>query len=140
MPLLTGVAHISLTVRNIEISEQWYGELFGLVVVDREKTAHGETVRLADQSCPFEISLCRHDAGGTARFDESRTGLDHVSFGVADLGALEEWERRLTERHVEHSPIAETPFGAVLVFRDPDHIQLELCAATTRRPAGRRAG
>lgn len=141
MPLLTGVAHISLTVRNLEISEKWYGELFGLSVVDREQTAHGETVRLADRSCPFEISLCRHDAGVTARFDESRTGLDHVSFGVPDLGALEDWERRLTERQIEHSPIAETPFGAVLVFRDPDHIQLELCTATTRRAApGRPAG
>lgn len=35
------------------------------------------------------------------------------------------WEARLTELGVEHSPIADLPGFGVLVFRDPDNVQLE---------------
>jgi hypothetical protein len=30
---------------------------------------------------------------------------------------------------VSYTPIVDAPYGAVLVFRDPDNIQLELIAA-----------
>jgi hypothetical protein len=79
------------------------------------------------------ISLCHHFGSGSARFDETRTGLDHVSFGVEDRRALDDWEARLHDLGIEHSPVTETEFGWMLVFRDPDHIQLELFSR--RRPA-----
>jgi len=123
---VTGVAHLSLTVRNLRISETWYRELFGLERVSDDRQARFDAVVLRDPDSQMVISLRKHHGAGTARFDESRTGLDHVSFGVADRATLERWERRLQEFAVEHSPITQTPFGAVLVFRDPDHIQLEL--------------
>ncbi|MHB8221158.1 MAG: VOC family protein [Acidimicrobiales bacterium] len=126
MPELTGVAHVSLTVRNLGASDQWYRELFGFERIHEERQAHFDSVVLFEPVSGLLLSLRRHHGAGTARFDETRTGLDHVSFGVSDRAELESWEQRLTERHVEHSPIADTPFGAVLVLRDPDHIQLEL--------------
>jgi len=36
------------------------------------------------------------------------------------------WVAHFDRVGVAHSPIAEDPFGPVLVFRDPDNIQLEL--------------
>lgn len=126
MPALTGVAHLTLTVRNLKVSEEWYCELFGFERVHQEHRPHSDAVLLRDPGSPMVLSLRQHHGSGTARFDETRTGLDHVSFGVADRAELEEWQRRLAGHHVEHSPITDTPFGAVLVFRDPDHIQLEL--------------
>jgi catechol 2,3-dioxygenase-like lactoylglutathione lyase family enzyme len=126
MPALTGLVQLTLTVRNLSVSEEWYSELFGLERVQRDHQPHSDSVLLRDPGSPMLLSLRQHHGSGTARFDETRTGLDHVSFGVADREGLEEWQRRLTEHHVEHSPIAVTAFGAVLVFRDPDHIQLEL--------------
>lgn len=71
------------------------------------------------------ISLRHHFGAGTARFDETRTGLDHVSFAVCDMDELNRWQKHLEELKIEHSPISESDSGAVLVFRDPDHIQLE---------------
>ncbi len=59
------------------------------------------------------------------RFDEFRTGLDHFAFGVSSLAELEAWEGALQARRIEYTPIAETPIGSVIVFRDPDNIQLE---------------
>jgi hypothetical protein len=35
------------------------------------------------------------------------------------------WESRLTELEVEHSPINDQDGYLVLVFRNPDNIQLE---------------
>jgi hypothetical protein len=39
--------------------------------------------------------------------------------------------RQRADEPLTQSPIADEPYGAVLVFRDPDNIQLELFA-----PAG----
>ena len=74
------------------------------------------------------LTLYQHPANRGEHFAETRTGLDHISFAVAGRAELKEWGRRLTDNGVEHSPVAEDPFGAVLVFRDPDNIQLELVA------------
>jgi glyoxylase I family protein len=58
-------------------------------------------------------------------------GLDHLAFAVADRGEFDAWASRLAGAAVVHSPIAAAnsiPGAAVLVFRDPDNIQLELFA------------
>jgi hypothetical protein len=64
------------------------------------------------------------------RFDPFRCGLDHLSFGVADRSELEAALQAFEERGVEHSTITDLPpFGiAVLPFKDPDGVALELTA------------
>jgi len=76
------------------------------------------------------IGLCQHSASSGDRFDETRPGLDHLSFEVESLDELRDWERRLREASVVCSPIADanTMTASVLVFRDPDNIQLEFIA------------
>jgi catechol 2,3-dioxygenase-like lactoylglutathione lyase family enzyme len=60
---------------------------------------------------------------------ESRTGLDHISFGVAYRAGLEAWANWLDELGIENSGVIDTdnpmPYS-VVVFGDPDAIQLEL--------------
>jgi len=62
------------------------------------------------------------------RFAEARTGLDHFGLAVPTRADLEAWQAHLQQLGVQHSPIADRPYGSVLVFRDPDNIQLELFA------------
>ncbi len=126
MRSLNGVAHFALTVRNLRQSEAWYRDLFELERLAEEHTAHYDAVVLIHRPSRTVFSLRQHHGATTARFDETRTGLDHVSFGVADRADLDEWESRLKDMGIAHSSVAETGFGSVLVFRDPDHIQLEL--------------
>ncbi len=71
------------------------------------------------------IGLNQHDVAPVQAFDERNFGLDHVGFAVDERTDLDEWESRLTELGVAHSPVEDTPVGAALVFRDPDNIQLE---------------
>jgi len=61
------------------------------------------------------------------------TGVSHIDLTVADLerskafyAELEAWRDRLAERGIEHSPIVNGDLWDVLVFRDPEGIQLEL--------------
>jgi catechol-2,3-dioxygenase len=72
------------------------------------------------------IGLVAHPGNDGEPFSEFRTGLDHAELGVPSREALEEWVERLDELGVEHSGIKEAALGAMVTFRDPDNIQLEL--------------
>jgi len=67
-------------------------------------------------------------------FDETVAGLDHLSFRLADIEELDDWAQRLQHWKVDYSRPADStlrPGAKVLVFRDPDNIQLELYALPT---------
>jgi glyoxylase I family protein len=82
------------------------------------------------QHPPSRLTVClgTHPRSPRDLFDERRTGLDHLSFLVADRAGLEAWQAHLHALGVEHTPIQDVQYGSVLVFRDPDNIQLELFA------------
>ncbi len=130
--------HIALTVTDLDASIAWYGAVFS--VSARMEVPHdGGTAKiLTDDAGELAFALHRHDANAGELFDETRTGLDHVGFVVPTRDDLVEWQDHL-ERHgvvradvtgkpLTQSPIADEPYGSVLVFRDPDNNQLELFA------------
>jgi len=69
-----------------------------------------------------------HENRVTDRFDERAVGLDHFALRVPDRAALEAWAKHLDHLGVEHSGVQEEQGGPLIVFRDPDNIQLELWA------------
>jgi glyoxylase I family protein len=128
VPELAGISHIDLTVTDRDRSEHFYTEVLGFEVVKRIDKAD---FRLADMRHPgLGAELCvRQPTGGHgSAFDELRTGLDHLSFTVSSRAELERWQEHLAAHGVTYTPIVDAPYGAVLVFRDPDNIQLELMA------------
>jgi glyoxylase I family protein len=63
--------------------------------------------------------------------DECRTGLGHLSFGVATHDELAAWMARLDELGIQHTGIRDEQQPSAystVVFRDPDNIQLEFIA------------
>lgn len=135
-PGLTGIHHFSATVTDVEASAAWYQRVFGMDRVpvtfphyEREDT--GYAVLLIEPRSGFAIGLHVNRANAGEAFDECRTGLDHVSFGVASRDELTAWVARLDELGIEHTGIRDEqqplPFSTV-VFRDPDNIQLEFIA------------
>jgi glyoxylase I family protein len=125
MPTITGGHHIALTVRNADRSAQWYGDLLGMQVVLK---SDDDTVRfriLAHPGSGWLIGIRQYPGREEGAFDEFRTGLDHFAFAVSSRAELESWEQRLHKADVRLTPIAETPIGSVIVFRDPENIQLE---------------
>jgi glyoxylase I family protein len=133
-PAVTGIHHFSPTVSDVEASAQWYERVFGLARVPVPFPHHdaeegGYAVVLMDPRSGMVIGLHHHDANPGQLFQESRTGLDHVAFGVTDLADLDAWASWLDELGIKHSGVIHTdnpmPYS-VVVFRDPDDIQLEL--------------
>ena len=125
MPSITGGHHIALTVTDADRSAEWYSGLLGMSVL---ATGDDETVKvrvLVDAASGWLLGLRQYHGREGDGFDEFRTGLDHFAFGVENRAALEKWERELSARGIAYTPIAETSIGSVIVFRDPDNIQLE---------------
>ena len=131
--VLVGLHHLGLTVRDVEQSARWYEGVLGFDEVGRLGKAGDarQKIFLRHPDLAIRLGLVQHRDGGTRRFDETHTGLDHLSFAVPTAAALRRWYELLTDLEVVHSPIAEVrsiPDARVVVFRDPDNIQLELFA------------
>lgn len=139
MPVVVhGYSHVRLTVRDIEISRAFYDAVFGFDVAYELPPEPDEATRTA-MSFLFGGVIYRFGGGllglrpvapGDDSFDEDRAGLDHVSFAVADLAALEDAVAVLDELGVAHAGIKVLGGAgiAILEFRDPDNIALELTA------------
>lgn len=127
MPEFTAIHHISITVTDLDRSVRWYQEVFGMnkVLEGPHPDDTGKYVLLSNLDFSMMIGLHVHPNNEQERFSEARTGLDHVSFGVPSHSELEAWESRLTELGVEHSPVDDQELYSVVVFRDPDNVQLE---------------
>ncbi len=126
MPELTGINHVVLTVRNLQTSVSWYENLFGFTKVPEAESENFQL--LIHPSSQVVIGLLIHESNDGNPFAETTVGLDHLAFHVSGRTELEAWRARFEEQGVSHSPIADEFYGSVLVFRDPDNIQLEMFA------------
>lgn len=62
------------------------------------------------------------------RFDENRTGLDHIAFRLTNRAELDSAAAHLDELGIRHEPVKDIGPSYILEFRDPDNIALELTA------------
>ena len=138
--------HLAVTVTDLDASVAWYGSIFDVHPVLDVPHPGGVGKVLAGPDQQLMIVLHRHDSNDRQRFSEATTGLDHAGFTVPSRQDLEDWQSHLESNGVRRaeqadqpltqSPIADEPYASVLVFRDPDNIQLELFApAATRNGA-----
>jgi len=142
VPLSLGpVHHLRLTVTDVERSRAFYTELLGFqIAMDAPPPADDPHHDLATDLLQDGIVMVSGDLllglrpvdaeRASDRFDPFRCGLDHLSFAVAGRAELEAALQAFEERGVEHSDITDLPpFGiAVLPFKDPDGVALELTA------------
>jgi glyoxylase I family protein len=133
MTKLNTVHHIALTVTDVDRSVPWYARVLELEEFTRRDDPETgvRKVVLRSQSDEFAVMLVQHPDTGRGEFDERRAGLDHVAFGVASRAELSEWEDRLDEYGVTYVATRSSrtlPGSTVIVFRDPDGIQLEIWA------------
>jgi catechol 2,3-dioxygenase-like lactoylglutathione lyase family enzyme len=123
----SAIHHVTLSVTDLVASERFYSDVLGFTRL-RAMEAPGMTRVLLRHASGVLVGLTVHEASAAGdAFDERRIGLDHLSFAVQDMAALEAWGAHLDALGVPHSEIkAAAATGAHLIaFRDPDNIQLE---------------
>ncbi len=122
----TGFHHVTLTVSDVARAREFYTQVLGFEVAGE----FGPRVILSNGSGLLALGPAPTRATAGDRFDENRVGLDHLSFAVASRADLEHAVRVLDERGISHGEITDlSPFRIyVLMFRDPDNVQLELTA------------
>ena len=123
-----GVHHVALTVSEVRRSQRFYTELLGF----NHLTDFGPRVLLHNGSVLLGLTPAPDPSQAIAgdRFNENRIGLDHLSLSVESKADLQAAISLLDAHGVEHGSINDLDaFGiAVLAFRDPDNIQVELTA------------
>ncbi|SFP78123.1 glyoxylase I family protein [Amycolatopsis arida] len=126
------VHHLALTVTDVDRSVPWYVRVLELEEFTRREDE--ETgIRKVFLRAPggFTLVLVQHPDTERPGFDERHTGLDHVAFKVESPAELRQWEQRLADYGVTFTPAKPSrsmPGSKVVVFRDPDGIQLEVWA------------
>lgn len=130
----TSIAHVRLTVTDIERSRQFYESVFGWPVLLEVPDNADEATR---KQLSFLFGGVIYDLGGallglrpvaTDRFHEDRAGLDHIAFRVSSKAELDLAEAHLDALSVAHEPVKDIGPSYILEFRDPDNIALELTA------------
>ena len=126
-PAINGFGHIDLTVTDGERSVRWWEQVMGF-----KRVAHRETpgLKVWNVYHPsfLPIGFVEHSNRVSDRFDERAVGLDHLALRVPDRAALETWAKHLDDLGIAHSGVHDENGGPLIVFRDPDNIQLELWA------------
>jgi glyoxylase I family protein len=109
MTVIPAVHHVALTVTTLDASRSWYRRLLDPdPLIDEDVPAllgHHKGFHHTLFMLPGGLILAlhaHHDTDPAHRFDELRPGLDHISFGCADRGELEQPMTRLDELGIQH--------------------------------------
>jgi len=121
---LTGIHHVSLTVRDLDAAAHWYESLFDLQRLLDEPGDERRAVVYRLRGSGAMLGLIEHRNGDRTSFRPDRIGLDHAAFTAETRADVDAWAARLDAAGIEHSGRIDTPLGAILNFRDPDDIQL----------------
>jgi catechol 2,3-dioxygenase-like lactoylglutathione lyase family enzyme len=130
----SSIAHVRLTVTDIERSRQFYESVFNWPVLIEAPDNADEALR---KRLGFLFGGVIYDMGGSLlglrpvahdSFDENRAGLDHIAFRVGSKAELDSAADHLDELGIAHEPIKDIGPSYILEFRDPDNIALELTA------------
>jgi glyoxylase I family protein len=133
-PAIDGFHHFAPTVSDVEASADWYERVFGMGRLSMTFPHHGAehagyAVLLIEPRSGIAIGLHHHEDNEGELFRENRTGLDHMAFAVPTRAELDAWVSWLDALGVDNSGVLDVSVPmqySVVVFRDPDNIQLEL--------------
>jgi glyoxylase I family protein len=126
-PSITGIAHVELSVTDLDRSVEWYCRLLGAKDVWRGANEKGgyKACAILEPVTRTVLAFTEHAAVRRTPFSHLVPGLDHLSFRVADRAAIDAWAGWMDEIGVAHDAINDDGVTVGLNLRDPDGIALE---------------
>jgi glyoxylase I family protein len=85
LPRIKGIAHVELSVSNLDVSAAWYTALLGARETFRAANDAYDIVACAlrEPVSGMVIAFTQHGRMHGGTFTPRRVGLDHLAFGVA---------------------------------------------------------
>jgi len=126
----TGVAHVAMTVSDMEATAAFWCEIFGFERQARIDEPPGQQrhPRILVKHPASGLVLGIHQPHGShgEPFDPNRTGMDHLSLTVPSREALGAWSEHLRAHGATPSPERDVGHACFISCEDPDGIQIEL--------------
>ncbi|WP_322763242.1 VOC family protein [Frankia sp. Cr2] len=123
-PPLAGIHHVKIPVTDLARSVDWYTKVFDFRVLMEFAEADGIVRGVAGEAPGLGVTQL------TFRFNpkaaEGCRGFDPVSFAVNDHPDIQAWAAHLDTLGIRHSPVIEASVGWLLVFNDPDGLELHI--------------
>jgi catechol 2,3-dioxygenase-like lactoylglutathione lyase family enzyme len=121
---LDGIFAVKLPVSDLAMSRAWYEQVLGFQVEmefpDQDGVVRGVAGHVPGEG---ETRLALREDPDVAK---GVAGFNLVNFAIPDRASAEAWAARLDDLGVEHSPVIEATIGWIVVFHDPDGIELHL--------------
>ena len=123
----SGIHHITLGVTDLDRSRAFYEGVLGFEV-DQWRPGGKCRLRLGSERTAPRLVLRPPLPGDPSddRFSEHRVGLDHLSIAVDERSMLDDAVDRLHGAGVPTEGVQDDGTSALVCFRDPDNIQIEL--------------
>jgi catechol 2,3-dioxygenase-like lactoylglutathione lyase family enzyme len=132
MPITSGFNHVATLTSNMERTVQFYRDAFeGVVVFEMEAEGDHPKMSIIDLGGGaalnvFEVAV--DDIIGERRKQGHRGAIDHYALAVDSRDVLEQVKGRLVAAGAEIGDIQRLGDEWSLFFRDPDGMELEVCA------------
>lgn len=132
MPLTNGFNHIATVTADLDLIVGFYRNVFGAeLIFEMAATDDHPRMAILDLGAGSAINITEHPAH-TIVGDRTRAGsrgpIDHYGLAVTSKGSLEQVRERLAAAGADIGEIHQLGNNWSLFFRDPDGMELEVCA------------
>jgi catechol 2,3-dioxygenase-like lactoylglutathione lyase family enzyme len=132
MPVTSGFNHVATLTSNMERTVQFYRDAFeGEVVFEMEAKGDHPKMSIIDLGGGAALNVfevAADDIIGERRKQGHRGAIDHYALAVESKDVLEQVKGRLVAAGAEIGEIQRLGDEWSLFFRDPDGMELEVCA------------
>jgi catechol 2,3-dioxygenase-like lactoylglutathione lyase family enzyme len=132
MPVTSGFNHVATLTSNMNRTVQFYRDAFdGQVVFEMEAEGDHPKMSIIDLGGGAALNVFEVPAGdiiGERRKQGHRGAIDHYALAVESKEMLEQVRGRLVAAGAEIGEIQRLGNEWSLFFRDPDGMELEVCA------------
>ena len=136
MPITSGFNHVATLTTDMDLTVGFYEQAFGATVIfEMEKTDDHPWMKIVDVGGGAALNIFHVDADdivGERGRQGGRGAIDHFAFMVDTKATLEDVKGRLQAAGaLEVGEIQQLGDEWSLFFRDPDGMELEVCAPAT---------
>ena len=133
MPITNGFNHVATLTTDLDRTVRFYQEAFdGVVTFEMAATPDHPRMTIVDLGAGAALNI--FEAGedeivGDRRRQGGRGAIDHFALMVESKDVLEQLRDRMVAAGAEIGEIQQLGSEWSLFFRDPDGMELEVCAA-----------